>query len=116
MRPFPSGDGKWQASVNGGTQPRWRNDGKELYYVAGESALMAVPVDSAHVLVLGQPHRLFESDDLRVFRNNPWPQYDVSDEGQHFLTSTPVQDENAVHTSIHIVLNWYEQFRGRDQE
>jgi Tol biopolymer transport system component len=115
VRPFPDGDGRWQASVNGGTQPRWRDDGTELYYVDGGYALMAVPVATGQVLMLGQPQRLFESADL-IFRNQPWPQYDVSADGQRFLTSMSVQDENASSVSIHVVLNWYEEFRNREQE
>lgn len=112
VRPFPNGDGRWQASVSGGTQPRWRSDGKELYYVEDQDVLMAVPVATGQGLVLGQPQRLFESADL-IFRNSVWPQYDVSADGQRFLTSTPVQEENAPPPSVRIVENWFEQFRGR---
>ncbi len=59
LQPFPSGAGRWQASVNGGSQPRWRADGKELYFDADDT-LMAVSVaEGQGGLVLGRPQRLF---------------------------------------------------------
>jgi hypothetical protein len=66
------------------------------------------------VLTLGQPLRLFETEDLS-FRAFTWPQYDVSADGQRFLTSTPVEDENAAPPTIRIVQNWYEEFRDRER-
>jgi Tol biopolymer transport system component len=113
VRPFPSGDGRWQASPNGGTQPRWRSDGKELFYVENQNTMMAVPVSSGQGLTLGQPQRLFQSADL-IFRNLPWPQYDVSADGQRFLTSTPVQGETP--PTIRVVQNWHEEFRDRERD
>jgi serine/threonine-protein kinase len=112
VRPFPSGDGRWQASPNGGAQPRWRSDGKELFYVENRNTMMAVPVSTGQGLTLGQPQRLFESADL-IFRNLPWPQYDVSADGQRFLTSTPVQEDTP--PTIRIVQNWHEEFRDRER-
>ncbi len=113
VRPFPSGAGRWQVSLNGGKQPRWRNDGKELFYVENDTVMMAVPVSTAgQALTLGQPQQLFESADLN-FRGNGWPQYDVSTDGQRFLTSTPVESDAA--PTIHIVENWYEEFRNRER-
>jgi Tol biopolymer transport system component len=44
VRPFPSGEGVWRISVSGGDQPRWRGDGKELFYVAADGKIMAVSV------------------------------------------------------------------------
>jgi Tol biopolymer transport system component len=113
VRPFPGGAGRWQASVNGGKQPRWRDDGKELFYVEEDTRLMAVPVEAGEGLTLGRPQRLFESADL-MFRGNAWPQYDVSADGQRFLTSTPVDRD--VPPALRIVLNWHEQFRDRERD
>ena len=112
VRPFPSGDGRWQASPNGGAQPRWRSDGKELFYVENRNTMLAVPVSTGQGLTLGQPQRLFQSADL-IFRNLTWPQYDVSGDGQRFLTSTPVQGDTP--PTIRIVQNWYEEFRDRER-
>jgi len=44
VQSFPAGNGKWQVSTNGGVQPRWRRDGKELFYLGLDRKLMAVPV------------------------------------------------------------------------
>jgi Tol biopolymer transport system component len=91
--PFPEGTGKWQVSVNGGQHPRWRSDGKELYYVEpslGQGALMAVSVSTELTFALGQPQRLFESTDLNAGRNVV--PYDVSTDGQRFVTVAPDQD------------------------
>src|SRR2546421_2637297 len=46
VRPFPVGAGKWQVSSGGGDQPRWRGDGKELFYLSADHKLMAVEVNT----------------------------------------------------------------------
>ncbi len=117
VRSFPGGDGRRQASVNGGTQPRWRSDGGELYYVEGEETMMAVPVSTQSGFTLGQPQKLFESEDLlRASTAFAWPLYDVSADGQRFLTTTVVEgDDDAPPPKIRIVMNWHEEFRDREQ-
>ena len=112
VRPFPSGAGRWQAYVDGGTQPLWSPDGSELFFV-DDGAMMTVPVSTQPTLTLGQPQLLFESEDLL----GPYPSltYDVSPDAQRFLTITPFRDENAPSPAIRIVLNWYEEFRNREQ-
>ena len=115
VRPFPDGAGKWPASVNGGAQPRWRGDGKELYYVAGAN-LMAVSVSTEPTFTLGQPQPLFESADL--ITNGGATTYDVAADGERFVTISPVEDgeeEEEAPPSIRIVQNWYEEFRDREQ-
>ena len=44
VQPFPQPTGKWQVSLRGGTQPRWRADGKELYFIGADGTMMAAPV------------------------------------------------------------------------
>ena len=44
VRPFPAGEGEWTISIAGGEQPRWRADGKELFFEAADGKMMAVPV------------------------------------------------------------------------
>jgi serine/threonine protein kinase/Tol biopolymer transport system component len=112
VRPFPSGDGRWQVSGSGGEQPRWRNDGKELFYVENDTMMMAVPASTGQKLTFGQPQMLFESEDLN-FRGGAQTQYDVSADGQRFLTSTFADTDTS--PTIHIVLNWSEEFRDREQ-
>src|SRR5205807_7234625 len=47
VQPFPDPAGKWQVSTNGGIQPRWRADGKELYFIAPDGKLMAASVTAS---------------------------------------------------------------------
>ena len=112
VRPFPDGAGKWQVSVNGGTNPRWRSDGSELYYVVG-TALMAVSVSTGEGFTQGQPQALLESPNLLVGGGA----YDVSADGQRFVTIAPVEDDDqkAEAPSIRVVENWAEEFRDREQ-
>ena len=56
---FPSGDGKWQISTDGGVEPRWRGDGKELFFVALDQSLMAVPMTMAATVAGGHPGSSF---------------------------------------------------------
>ena len=112
VRPFPGGAGKWQVSVNGGTRVRWRGDSSELFYTEGQT-LMAVSVSAEQGFTLGQPQVLFVSPNLAGNRG-----YDVSADGQQFLTMVPAQDADdaeAAPPSIRIVENWYEEFRDRAQ-
>ena len=112
LRPFPDGAGKWQASAIGGALPRWRSDGNELFYVEG-TALMAVLVSTESALTLGQPQRLFEAPGLSLTGDGFDRGYDVSADGQRFLTVAAVEDE-APPPKIRLVLNWYEEFRDRE--
>jgi Tol biopolymer transport system component len=109
VRPFPSGDGEWQASVNGGNRPRWRSDGKELYYVEGDT-LMAVSVSTGSAFTPGQPQPLFEAPGLTRG-------YDVSADGQRFITVAPAEadGEEEAPPAIRIVQNCFEEFRDREQ-
>src|SRR5262249_54344522 len=44
VQPFPTASGKWQISVDGGSQPRWRSDGKEIFYLGRENQMMAASI------------------------------------------------------------------------
>ncbi len=60
VRPFPDvQSGKWQVSSGGGTLPRWRRDGKELFYVSADADLMAVDISTVSGFQAGLPKRLF---------------------------------------------------------
>ena len=109
VRPFPEGDGKWPVSRSGGEDPRWSRDGKELFYVEGDT-LVAVAVETAPGFSAGEASRLFS--DLSLQQGN-YPNYDVSPDGQRFVTVESVGNATA---AIHVVQNWFEEFRGRDQD
>ena len=90
---------KWQASTAPGFLPRWRADGKELYYLGIDNRMMAVDVSvSGGALVIGTAHPLFS-----VNAQLSGGAYDVSADGQRFLVNT-LSDENQVPMSL--VLNW----------
>ena len=113
VRPFPEGGGKWQVSTSGGCQPRWSHDGKELFYVEG-SILMAAPVKITPSFSVSTPARLFEDASLsgRLLSNY----YDVSKEGQRFVLVGIVGDEADSPGSIHVIQNWFAEFRDREQD
>jgi len=112
IRSFPDGKGLWRVSVNKGAQPRWRKDGKELFYVEG-TTLMAVPVSTSPTLTVGIPVPLFSSRGLPMSRNGSL-NYDVTSDGQRFVVTEPMKGDTEV--VIHVVQNWYEEFRDREQD
>lgn len=109
VRSFPNGEGKWRISANGGGGPRWRRDGKELFYTEGNK-LMAVAVTTQPGFSPGTPASLFEENTLQSFA----PQYDVSADGKRFIVRERLVNEKPL--AIHVVHNWFEEFRRRPQE
>jgi len=95
---FPNAEGKWQVSINGGTEPVWRKDGKELFYISG-TALVAVNVKTdAPAFEAGLSKPLFKVNlEARVRRR-----YQVAANGQRFLFNVIVE----VPSPITVVLNW----------
>ena len=107
VQPFPEAGGKWQLSSAGGAQPRWRRDGKELYYLAPVARLMSVSVAVSRdgkTLDLGVPAPLFRTrlaSGAGVTAGRP--EYAVAPDGR-FLMNTVVED--TAPSPITIVLNW----------
>jgi Tol biopolymer transport system component len=98
---FPTGEQKRQISINGGTQPRWRQDGKELYYLAPDGKMMAVDVTTFSGIGSGIPRALF---DTGLVVEPTLDQYAVTPDGQRFLLLKPVA--GAAPTPITVVVNW----------
>jgi len=99
VRGFPAG-GKWQISRDGGQQPRWSRDGKELFYVSADTKLMVVPVKAdPSKFEPGVPRVLFDMH-TRINLDN----FDVSGDGQKFLINKMV--EEAAGSPATVVLNW----------
>ena len=110
VRPFPRGPGKWMVSQDGGEQPRWSRDGKELFYVKKDT-LYIVAVFTQPNFTMGAATELFTSPDLEwPFRI---PIYDVSLDGQRFVTVETIGE--APPARIRIVHNWFEEFRDRKE-
>lgn len=100
VRSFPSAAAKSKISVAGGTDPRWRRDGRELFYLAPDQKLMAVSVQTRVPFVASLPKALFES---RVSHGGEWA-YDVTPDGQRFIVSVAAGDSSPA--AITVVLNW----------
>jgi serine/threonine-protein kinase len=108
---YPGPGGKWQISTEGGTEPVWNSNGRELFYRSGDK-MMAVDIATQPSFTAGKPRVLFEG------RYNPapgtTPNYDVSPDGQRFLMVKPSKaSEAAAPTQINVVLNWFEELKRR---
>jgi hypothetical protein len=107
IRSFPADGGKGVVSTRGGTQPRWRHDGKELYYIARDARLMAVSLTASadgQTMDASAPVPLFPT---RLASGPAVPpgrsQYAVAPDGR-FLLNTVVDESSA--SPITVVLNW----------
>ena len=114
VQPFPGGGPKQQVSTNGGSQPRWNKSADELFYVEGDR-LIGVSVATAPSFSVGSATPLFSDSTLSVTSPDR-REYDVSADGQRFVLVEPVEDDEAKPPAIHIVENWFEEFRGRQTE
>ena len=99
---FPVASAKAQVSLEGGNQPRWRRDGKELFYMAADRRLMAVSVTTGATFQPGAPAALFET---HLVDSPPYslPQYAVMPDGQRFLLNVAKQ---TTAVPVTVVLNW----------
>jgi Tol biopolymer transport system component len=103
VQSFSAPGTKWQVSTRGGDQPRWRRDGRELFYMAADSKLMAVEVKTDGMFEVGVPKPLFETYSPRVV--GPFAiDYVAAADGQRFLVRTAL--EQASTTPITVVVNW----------
>lgn len=97
---YPDLEDRLQISTHGGSQPEWRNDGHEFYYVAPDRKIMVVSMETEPQFEPGVPTALFPTHILPQIevRN----QYDVTSDGQKFLVNTRL----AVNAPIVIVTDW----------
>jgi Tol biopolymer transport system component len=109
VQPYPGPGGKWQISADGGTEPVWNRNGRELFYRNGNK-MMAVEITTQPNFALGNPRVLFEGP--YVLATVPISNYDVSPDGRRFLMVKPV-DSAAAATQINVVLNWFEELKRR---
>jgi Tol biopolymer transport system component len=103
VRPFPSGEGKWLITPSGGSEPSWRRDGKELYYLGADGWLMTVAVTTKRAFEPATPTRLFKTN-MSTLVNTSFTrnQYVASGDGQRFLANQPTGEP----ASIVVVVNW----------
>jgi dipeptidyl aminopeptidase/acylaminoacyl peptidase len=103
VQSFPRTDRGRRISTGGGSEPRWRGDGQELFYLASDGTLMGVPVRGTKTFESGTPQRLFRTQ-VPVFGSPYRSNYEVTSDGQRFLVNTLVP--GAVSEPIEVVLNW----------
>jgi Tol biopolymer transport system component/predicted Ser/Thr protein kinase len=101
---FPAAQGKWQVSSGGGEQPRWRGDGKELFYLSSDGKVMAAPVTEGANFDVGAPVPLFQANPRETSATSELQFYDVSRDGQRFLINTEVREAEV--KPMTVVLNW----------
>jgi Tol biopolymer transport system component len=100
--PYPGPGGKSQVSNDGGTQPRWNRNGRELFFRSG-AKMMAVDVETGATFRAGTPRMLFE----KVSSD-----YDVAPDGRRFLMLKPAKTMTES-TELHVILNWFDDLRRR---
>jgi Tol biopolymer transport system component len=104
VRGFPSSGGKWQVSTDSGSQPQWRGDGRELFYLSNRK-LMAVEVSgSGPTFHAGVPRELFTMHITTIGLPGPRNIYAATRDGQRFLVTSLVNDPTASPTTV--LLNW----------
>jgi serine/threonine protein kinase len=106
---FPTPDRRVRVSTNGGAQPRWSRDGRELFYLSLDGELMAVPIafdDDGRTAEAGVPVPLFVARVGSVLSGSGRQQYMPSPDGQRFLINTVGNETPA---PITLILNWNAQ-------
>ena len=102
VQPFPPTGAKWPVSSDGGTEPRWRSDGRELFYLSSDRRLMAAPTQTAPPFESGKLEALFDADVRELtlpFRRR----YDVAANGQQFVLAEPPPRRPP---PITVIINW----------
>ncbi len=106
VQAFPPTGGKWLISTEGGDQPSWRGDGKEIFYVSPASQIMAVEVKGGETFEVGTPRPLFPLRRPYVDVESARSSYAVTADGQRFLVVGSA--ENARPMAITVSVNWTE--------
>jgi Tol biopolymer transport system component len=106
-QPFPGPGGKLQISTGGGIAPRWRADGRELFYISPDRTLMGVPIAVSRdgkTLEPGKPVPLIPGRvQVNSYSGSNKPPYDVTPDGQRFLMVVPTEEAPP---PITVILNW----------
>jgi Tol biopolymer transport system component len=110
VQPYPGPGAKWQISTEGGTEPVWNPNGRELFYRNGNK-MMAVDVTTQPSFSVGKPRILFQGQ----YEPTPatFSNYDVSRDGQRFLMLKTADSAKTAPTQINVVMNWFEELKRR---
>jgi hypothetical protein len=114
VRPFPDvNKGKWQISNGGGESPLWSPDGREMFYLNGDT-VMAVSVETEPTFKPGKSRVLFKGAFIAGYGESP--SWDISPDGKRFLMIKPPQSPASTGEAprkINIVVNWTEELKQR---
>ena len=102
VQPFPGPGERVRVSTDGGSQPRWKKDGSELFYLSLDGKMMAATIKYGRTLQVDVPKILFQTP-ITVATPNI-DQYDVTADGQRFVVLAPVEGDTQ--SPITVVLNW----------
>ena len=105
VRVVRGSEGKWQISTDGGDEPVWARNGRELFYRNGDK-MMAVAVATQPRFQAGKPETLFEAEYARTVNG---PSYDVAPDGR-FVMMKAAEQESAP-GRLHVVLGWFEELK-----
>jgi serine/threonine-protein kinase len=105
VRPFAGPGGRVQVSIDGGTEPTWSRNGRELFYRNGDKT-MAVAISTEPSFKPSGPKLLFEG---RYRTDLPFSNYDVTADGQRFVMVRAAEGSGL--TELHVVLNWFEELK-----
>ncbi|HVE66824.1 MAG TPA: hypothetical protein VNC59_09605, partial [Thermoanaerobaculia bacterium] len=100
---FPDPSQRIRVSSDGGTQPRWSGDGRELFFVSKSNTMMAVPFDSSTGVPAAPPARLFDAPISYTFGSHVPLRYDVAPDGRFLII---VRASLAPRPPLVLVLNW----------
>jgi hypothetical protein len=106
---FPGPGGNWKISSGGGFEPRWRRDGKELYYLHPDGKMMAVDIMDNNGFEASPSRTLFQTRRREQISSTDLFTYDVSNDGQRFLVNTDVGETNS--SVLSLVLNWDAEYK-----
>jgi Tol biopolymer transport system component len=98
---YPELSERWLISPNGGTDPQWRRDGRELFYLAPDQTLMAVAVSPGAELKPGTPAPLFRARFERTEASGS--AFSPTGDGQRFLVNEAMADDEVV---LNVRMNW----------
>jgi serine/threonine-protein kinase len=116
VRPFPNVNaGRWQVSTDGGTQPLWSRDGRELFYIAAAGAIMRVQVTEEPSVAFSTPTLLLRGPFSSSALIGAGRRYDVSREGDRFLVMKAAADAERprLPDSMIVVQNWFTELQQR---
>ncbi|MGH9390393.1 MAG: TolB family protein, partial [Vicinamibacteria bacterium] len=103
VQSFPNGEQRVPVSSRGGSEPQWREDGKELFFLRADRMMMAVPISLGPTFKAAEPTPLFQTR-VPILANPYRWHYDVSTDGERFLVNTA--PASVPPPAIHIVLDW----------